>query len=130
MPHDGDGDNNPDPSSSELELPKKNTGGRPLGRRNKENIKLQERVQRHGRVIFGRLLHWVRSKDGNISLAAIKLALAYGYGKPPDRVLIGNDQGKPFVVATPTMVQSQDEWDKLVRETAYDTSGDEESVGT
>lgn len=96
--------------------------GRPPGHRNKQSVKLQELIQRHRRPIFARLIHWIRSNDGQVSLAAIKLALAYGFGKPPDRILIGNEGGKPFVVATPEMVKTQEDWDKLVKEVTDDVS--------
>jgi len=91
-------------------------GGRPKGSRNKDKLQLQKRIQDHGRPIFARLLHWIRCNDGQVSLAAIKLALAYGYGKPPDRLMISNENGKPFVVAMAEPVETFEDWERLVRE--------------
>ncbi len=96
--------------------PNLNRMGRPTGSRNKDKILLQKRIQEHGRIIFARLLHWIRCDDGPTSMAAIKLAMAYGWGKPPERLLIGNDGGKPFLVATPEPVQNFADWQRLVKE--------------
>ena len=102
--------------SSAQERPISSKGGRPKGSRNKDKLQLQKRIQDHGRVIFSRLLHWIRCNDGPVSLAAIKLALAYGYGKPPDRLIIGGDTNKPFVVAMAEPVETFEDWERLVRE--------------
>ena len=116
MPTDADSVENQNAASSESEKPRKNVGGRPTGSRNKDKLQLQKRIQEHGRPIFARLLQLIRSHDENVALGAIKLALAYGYGKPPERLLIGNDGGRPFVVATPEPVTSFDDWQRLVKE--------------
>lgn len=117
----------PHGGSSADETPRSGKGGRKVGSRNKDKLQLQKRIQDHGRVIFSRLLHWIRSNDGPVSLAAIKLALAYGYGKPPDRLLIGNDQGKPFVVATPHPVSTFEDWERLVKEAEAIAAGNNAS---
>lgn len=93
-----------------------NKGGRKPGKRNRDKVLLQERIQRKGLVIFNRLMHWVNSADPMASMAAIKLAMAYGWGKPPEKVLLGNMDGKPFVVATPNTVGTLEQWDQLVKE--------------
>jgi len=103
-------------SSSEDEKPRTGKVGRPQGSRSKDKVKLQERILKHDRIIFGRLLHWIRCDDGPVSLAAIKLAYSYCYGKPPERLLIGNDGGKPFMVVTPQPVETFEDWERLVKE--------------
>lgn len=117
----------PHGGSSADEKPHHTKGGRKVGSRNKDKLQLQKRIQDHGRVIFARLLHWIRCNDGPVSLAAIKLALAYGYGKPPDRLLIGNDRGKPFVVATPHPVETFEDWELLVKEAESIAAGEHAS---
>lgn len=123
-------DKNPAGLSSAYEIPKpKNLGGRPLGRRSQDKINLQNRCQKNGRILFKRLLYWLNSEDPMASLGAAKLILAYGWGKPPERLLIGNDHGKPFVVATPEQVQTQEQWERLVQESmTLDVTG--EHIGT
>ena len=129
MAENAEPDNNPAGLSSVDEKPKKNIGGRPPGRRSKDKVRLQQRIQHKERVIFHRLMMWVNHPDPMASIAAIRLALLYGWGKPPDRLLIGNEAGRPFVIAAPQPVQTMDEWDRLVQDSmTIDTTG--EHVGT
>lgn len=107
---------NDDGASSAHEKPRTHKVGRPTGSRNRDKVNLQKRIQDKGRIIFSRLMHWINHEDGQVSIAAIRLAMAYGWGKPPDRLLIGNDHGKPFVVATPDSVTTFEEWERLTVE--------------
>lgn len=116
MAHDADDIENEFSGSSADETPRPQLPGRPKGRRNRASVNLQKRIQSKGRIIFTRLMHWVNSADPSASIAAIKLAMAYGWGKPPERILIGNEGGKPFVVAGPEPVQTFEDWQRLVKE--------------
>lgn len=102
--------------SSEFEKPRTAKVGRPPGSLSKKKLNLQKRILEHERFIFAKLLTLIKHGDGPTALAAIRLAWAYCYGKPPDRLLIGNDQGKPFVVATPEPVKTFEDWQQLVKE--------------
>lgn len=117
MPQDTGNIENEFSGSSADETPRQPTVGRPKGHRNRDKVNLQKRIQHKGRVIFTRLMYWVNQNDDpSASMAAIKLAMAYGWGKPPERILIGNEGGKPFVIAGPEPVQTFEDWQRLVKE--------------
>lgn len=103
-------------ASSENEQCHNPKGGRPIGRRNRDKVQLQTRIQKKEHVIFSQLMKWVQSPDPYVSLPAIRQAMLYGWGRPPDRLLVGNLNNKPFVIASPTPVQTFEDWERLVHE--------------
>ncbi len=58
------------------------TGGRKRGSLNKATFEIQQTCREHGPAMIVRLVQLVNNPDGHVAIGAIKLLLAYAYGRP------------------------------------------------
>lgn len=70
--------------------------GRRKGTPNKATFEIQQACREYGPAMIARLVHLANSRDGHIAIKAIGLLLAYGFGKPRERVELTGTEGAPL----------------------------------
>lgn len=65
---------------------RRKTGGRRVGSLNKATFAIQDACRVEAPLMIERLLKLASSVDGHIAIKAIKILLAYGFGKPSERI--------------------------------------------
>lgn len=65
------------------------TGGRRRGSLNKASFVIQEACREQGPMMIARLVKLVKDEDCDVSIKAIKILLAYGFGRPPESIELG-----------------------------------------
>lgn len=84
-----------------FEKGRRKTGGRKVGSLNKATFAIQEVCRQQGPIMISRLIDLVKSRDGHISIKAMKILLNYGFGRPSESIqLSGIDaaSSSPHVV--------------------------------
>lgn len=76
--------------------PRPPQAGRRKGTLNKTTVKIREAAQRHGAAALVRLVELSKDLDGRIAVKAIEIILAYGYGKPRERVELMGAESAPL----------------------------------
>jgi hypothetical protein len=76
--------------------------GRQKGTKNVASREIKAAIQKHGPELVKRLMTLARKKfDPQTNIAAIKVLLAYGYGRPTVHLEVGGELRRPYVVEMP-----------------------------
>ncbi len=76
--------------------PRPVNAGRRAGTPNKATFEIQQACRAHGPAMVGRLVELASNPDGHTAIGAIKLLLAYGYGRPRERVEVFSTENGPL----------------------------------
>ena len=81
-----------------------NPGGRP-----KEIAEIKELAREYSAEAIERLLHWMRSNNGRVSVAAAQALLDRAYGKAPQQIAVDATLRECRMESDP---MSSEEWDR------------------
>lgn len=103
-----------DASVVTIALPKQMpTPGRRKGRRNKGTYLIKHAIQGRGKWMVNRLFQLAKRRDGATALGALKLLLAYGYGKPAVVVELAGGNKLPYSIETPPSMDHE-QWVRTI----------------
>lgn len=91
--------------------------GRKVGSRARASGLIKKAIQGRGLWMVRRLFTLAKRRDGNVALGALKMLMAYGYGRPTVVVEISPEMNREFAIETPPKLDHE-QWVKQINDPA------------